>query len=250
MKPRQLPLPETFTLQCADRSISYHIIRSPKRRRTIGIRVDSERGVEIAAPLYARHDEIELIIRRRAKWILGLLERPVPPRRQFVSGETVPLLGENVRLEICAVPRAASETVRLNDGVLQIAIISEGAANAERMNSVLRALETWLRDRAGTVLSERVGFFAKRLGVHPSNMRLGNQKSRWGSCTRNGVLRFNWRIIMAPMDVLDYLVVHELCHLLHLNHGKRFWARVAGLLPNYMALRRQLLREGAGYRLI
>lgn len=91
----------------------------------------------------------------------------------------------------------------------------------------------WLRTHAADVVAARVQAYLPRLQVQPRTVRVREQKRRWGSCSAGGALNFNWRLILAPAEVLDYVVVHELCHLKELNHSPRFWAQVAGILPEY-----------------
>lgn len=91
--------------------------------------------------------------------------------------------------------------------------------------------------------------YARRLGVAPARILVRSQAKRWGSCSRDGTLRFNWRIIMAPLSVVDYVIAHELCHLLHPNHGRRFWDALAAIMPDHAVRRELLRREGPRYRL-
>ena len=107
----------------------------------------------------------------------------------------------------------------------------------------------WYRTQARMVLTERVKFFARKYGFKVGKIRISSARTRWGSCSAKETLSFTWRLVMAPLDVIDYVVVHELCHLRELNHSKAFWARVEKILPDYKKRRRWLKDNGSKLRL-
>lgn len=104
-----------------------------------------------------------------------------------------------------------------------------------------------LREKARMVLAERTEFFARKLGVTYSKIRIGNQRTRWGSCSSKGTISYNWKLILMPEEVRDYVVLHELCHLLEMNHSSRFWKIVEETMPNYKEYRRWLKENGSRY---
>jgi predicted metal-dependent hydrolase len=104
----------------------------------------------------------------------------------------------------------------------------------------------WLKKRAKAKFQKRVDFWAKRLGVRYQKMVVANAERRWGSCSAENVIRLSWRLIMAPLPILDYVVVHELCHVRHKNHGPQFWGQVEGAVPEYKARRKRLRAIGGG----
>ena len=104
-----------------------------------------------------------------------------------------------------------------------------------------------LREQARTVLTRKSDEYAKRLGVSYQKIRIGNQRTRWGSCSSKGTISYNWRLILMPEEIMDYVVVHELCHLLEMNHSPRFWRLVAEVLPDYAKRRTWLKQHGNGY---
>lgn len=104
-----------------------------------------------------------------------------------------------------------------------------------------------LREKARVVLCERTEFFAKKLGVTYSKIRIGNQRTRWGSCSSKGTISYNWKLILMPTAVMDYVVVHELCHLIEMNHSPRFWNMVEQVMPNYKEYRRWIKENGSRY---
>ena len=111
-----------------------------------------------------------------------------------------------------------------------------------------RAIECWYRDEARRVAGELARFESRRLGVTVERLRIGDQRSRWGSASARGTISLNWRLLLAPADAIDYVVVHELCHLRELNHSTRFWELVAAARPGYEAQKRWLDRHGPELR--
>lgn len=123
------------------------------------------------------------------------------------------------------------------------------ADDEKRRLAVIEVLENWYRIQAEAHLTRRASDYAVVLDVSPAKVLVRSQKHLWGSCSSDGVLRFNWRLIMAPPHVVDYVVVHELCHLHHPHHQRPFWDTVATVLPDYGARRAELQRDGDRYRL-
>ena len=107
----------------------------------------------------------------------------------------------------------------------------------------------WYKAQARSLLSGRVDFFAGRHAIRVGKVRISSARTRWGSCSARGTLSFTWRLVMAPPEVIDYVVVHEMCHLKEMNHSGAFWARVEAILPDYKARRKWLKDHGAGLRL-
>ena len=103
----------------------------------------------------------------------------------------------------------------------------------------------WYSSHALTRLKNKCSRYAKALGVEPASIKVDDYKTRWGSCSSTGNLSFNWRIILAPHSIVDYIVVHELCHMLELNHSDRYWKHVSNIIPNYKECREWLNRHGA-----
>ncbi len=109
---------------------------------------------------------------------------------------------------------------------------------------IRRALIHWYQDRALSILRERLDIYTQKLGVTCSKFALSNASRRWGSCNLQGTIRLNWRIVMATVFLIDYVVAHELCHLVHLNHSWHFWDHLGSIMPDYKERRRWLRQEG------
>jgi len=134
----------------------------------------------------------------------------------------------------------------LKDGRFQIKVPSN-LKGENRREEIKRRLIEWYKKEARTKYKERVEHYRKKLGVSYNKIFIRDQKTRWGSCSSKGNLNFNWRLIMAPLSIMDYIVVHELVHLIHPNHGRDFWKLVESVIPDYKE-KKQWLRIN-GYRL-
>ena len=225
-------------------TIEYHVRRSARRRKTVDITVDGA-GVQVAAPQDTPDEDVQAIVRRRAPWILahaseGLLE--VPPKG-FVSGETLPYLGRNVRM-VVVVGDVPSPEVRFDHWSLRITVprdLSEGS----RAGSIRKAVVVWYRRRAEARLSRIIDRWWPRFGGgKPYRLLIRDQRQRWGSCAPDGTLRFNWKLAMLKSDLAEYVVVHELAHLRVRNHSLEFWELLARAMPDAQERRRRLREVG------
>jgi len=231
--------------------IEYTLRRSIRRRKTVEIAIDSVDGVVVSAPASATNLEVDNIMRRRAPWIVGRLAAAqcgagTVPGREWVTGETILYLGRQYRLRLVDGDRSTPWKVRLTGRWLEVRA-PDLSDETLKKKEVIRAVEQWYRQRAEKKLRERVDVFASRLGVRPKGILVRSQAKRWASCSPDGTLRFNWRIVTAPLSVVDYVVAHELCHLRHANHARRFWQYLATVMPDYPVRREMLRRNGFRY---
>ena len=220
--------------------IRYTVVRSARRKKTVTITLDHDKGVVVAAPLRTRNADIEAIVRKRAGWILRKLreEEPRPRPSQLVSGESLLYLGSAVPISVQAT-FGLTPSVNLEDGTFRIQCPDQ-LEGEERRTALREALMGWYWARAGETIRQAVERWQPRVGRKPARISLGDQKSLWGSCSSKGSLRFNWRLVMAPPELIDYVVVHELCHLVVANHSDSFWEQVAQLIPDYTQRRLKL----------
>jgi predicted metal-dependent hydrolase len=183
------------------------------------------------------------VLADKARWIAATLQRvareaeQVVPRR-LEDGQTLPFAGRTLRLALYAGAPAGRYRAVLEGEALALRI------HDLEQETIRRALEAWYRQQARTVFGERLATYNAVYGFTFGRVAIKEQKSRWGSCSRQGNLNFNWRLLLAPLPVLDYVVIHELCHLKELNHAARFWALVARACPDYAARRRWLRQHG------
>lgn len=228
--------------------IPYFIRRSPDRK-TVSIAVHPGVGVVVTAPVRVSRETLDAVVHGKARWIVEKLRRelsvqPGVPKREFVDGETYLYLGRQYRLKVVAGVRGASTGLR---GGRLISALPEGRKGSAEPAKARRALVCWYRQKAGERLPERVEYWAGRLGIAPPRVLIREQSQRWASCDRSGAIRLNWRIVQAPMRLVDYVVAHELVHLEIRDHTPEFWARLGEVLPD-CDLRREQLR-GLGKRL-
>jgi predicted metal-dependent hydrolase len=218
-------------------SEAYTLIRST--RRTVGLQLGPSGELLVRAPKRMSDAEVTRIIARHALWIerarRRLELRPIVTKHTFAPGSTLPFLGHTYTL---AYSQHAKVPVELTD------VFTLQTARAMTAKATLTA---WYKDQARTIFTARVQLYAAKHGLNVQRLRISSAKSRWGSCSGHGSISLVWRLILAPLPVLDYVVCHELAHLRHHNHGRQFWMQVAAMQPNY-ELYRQWLRQH-GYQL-
>jgi predicted metal-dependent hydrolase len=220
-------------------AIPYVVRWSARRQRTLQLRLTHE-GLRVAAPLSATPASVREFVARHADWIAKQRERaPAPPAPFAIeTGATLPYRGGELTLDVTSAHSRATAT--LHGGVLRVAVPDRpGAASAAR-DAVIRCLRREAAEAVGTA----VGHWSAAMGLQPSAVTVRDQRTRWGSCSASGVLRFNWRLIMVAPDLLDYVVVHELAHLARRDHSPAYWAIVAAVMPDHRERRRQLRDAG------
>ncbi|MDP1822766.1 MAG: SprT family zinc-dependent metalloprotease [Archangium sp.] len=221
--------------------IEYDIRRSSKRR-TVAVTIFPAGNIILTAPTGASVERLDRVVHQKARWITSRLRSVRPfaqaaPQKEFVSGDSFLYLGRQYRLRVLAGP----EEVRLDGGRLLVRA-PEGRGRADRIRGLLVA---WYRARAEDWLPARAQLWADRMGMTAPNVLVREQELRWGSCSANGVVRFNWRVIQAPARLVDYVVAHEVLHLRHPDHTKAFWSALGSVMPDVDS-RRTALRGFGG----
>lgn len=217
------------------------IIRYHPRASRITIRVSVLKGVVITVPSGAPRSMIDSAIHQRGEWIIAKLDelraREEQERTRLVTGAPLSVLGNNLflQLEISAGhrPRVWIKADRL--------MVRTDDASEE---TVRRLLCGWLRKVATHMVPRRVAGINREHGFVYSRVCVRDQKTRWGSCSKRGTLSFNWRVVLLPTAVMDYLIVHELAHLREMNHSARFWGLVETLCPEFRTAEQWLRRHG------
>lgn len=216
------------------------VIRT-NRRKTANIRVE-EGAVSIVVPTIMSVEKIDQLLLAKRQWIREKIavQREMTPVsiKQFVSGEAFPYLGRNYRLKV---ESGSFAPVKLLQGRLVVQV-PEGS---EQPHMIRNALVRWYKRQAEQKIPEKVKRFSPLVGVEPTGVNIKSFKARWGSCTPTGKLEFNWKIMMATNRMVDYVVIHELCHLIHHDHSPEFWREVARVMPDYQACR-EWLRVNSG----
>lgn len=221
-------------------TVHFAVVRSPRRKRTSV--VIGAGGIHIAAPTGQSLESIRAALIPQldavAARVAALAQRQGPPsrERQFVSGESLRLLGRPYILRVLP----GESPVVERRGTRIYVTSPDPVATRE-------ALEDWYRLQAAEVFAQRVPLWAARLGVTPGQVLVRSQKTRWGSCDAQGNLRLNWRLVLAPMSLIDYVIAHELAHLRSPDHSPQFWTHLRAVMPDYPERRERLAREGARY---
>lgn len=224
--------------------VSFRVVRSARRRRTLELTLEPD-GVRVAAPLRTPTHEIAAFVRSRIPWIQKHrgARRPSLTPLGYVSGESLPYAGRSLPIETIT---AAGKHVRVDMDLLGLRIAVPARLTGDtRRSEVEAALRDWYRRRASEEIRGCVAYWAQVAGYSPRRVLIRDQRRRWGSCSPDGTLRFNWRLIMMEPRLLDYVVVHEVAHLVRPHHRPSFWAEVERMLPEYRARRLSLREAGA-----
>ncbi len=223
-------------------TITYKIIR--KRRKTIGIKITDKGEVIITSPFGVSEETIKNVIKRKQKWIIDkvklIKEANFAYGRAFEDGERFLFLGKELELEIIKVNKPICNA-EIEGEKVRVFINLSSMASGDTISSAIVKL---YRKEAARLFKERTEIYSKVLGVGPKRIFIKDQKTLWGSCSSKGNINYNYRIIMAPISIIDYIVVHELCHLIHMNHSKEYWNTVKSVLLDYEERRKWLKGNG------
>jgi predicted metal-dependent hydrolase len=231
---RSAAAPQRRRIALDGRTVEYGLVRA--RRRSIGMEVNLD-GLTVRAPRWVALREIEAALAERAQWIVRSLDewhsrrRDVMPR-EWKSGAPIVYRGE--RLEL-ALHRSRRPTI-----VADLFHLTVRHPHADDERQVAVCVGDWLKDQAAALVAARVADYVRRIAMQPLSVRISNARSEWGSCNAKGEIRLNWRLVQLPPMLAEYVVAHEVAHMVELNHSARFWALVESLLPGHAALRRDL----------
>ena len=233
-------------------SADYRLTRG--RRKTIGMSVGPD-GLDVRAPRWASIGAIETALQDKGEWILRKLQEMQERKKNIQSnviewrdGATLPFLGAQVVLQLDASHQfkdtgARLETVCANAGIGQTQILKVSVAQSASAAQIRDAVQAWLMQQAKQLFAQRLNYFAPVLGVEWKKLSLSNASTRWGSASSDGNIRLNWRLIHFKLDIIDYVVVHELSHLRVMDHSPMFWETVRYVVPDYAQRRAQLRDE-------
>lgn len=229
-----------------DQCFEYEITR--KKVKNISIRIYKDGTVRVSAPDFLPDYYIQEAVYERAEWILSKLKAMEElnkdiHEREYSRGDGVVYLGHEYGLKVIDKVKAEGKA-SFKEGLFEVEVNPEWDVK-ERETAIREGLTKWYKNEAFRVFKERTLHYSRILELYPDNIRVKEQKSIWGSCSFKGNINFNWRLIMAPLAVLDYVVVHELCHLTHRNHSRNFWQLVEQIMPDYKT-RRKWLKDNGG----
>jgi len=212
-----------------DFTFRVEVVRT-ERKRSASIRLEGDL-VKVSVPKTLSDNRVRALVNKRTTWIKTKLkeqsERPIVKPKEYISGESFPYLGKNYRLKVI---RGNAVSLKLKSGYLQ-ATVEETDVNAQSTTQSL--LLNWYLAHAEKRLTEKTQRWADIIGVKPNAVSVKGYKSRWGSCSIQGDISYNWRIILAPHHIIDYVIIHELCHMLEHNHSARFWSHVEQYAPDW-----------------
>jgi predicted metal-dependent hydrolase len=211
------------------------------KRRTIGFQID-DAGLTVSAPRWVRLAEIEAAIVEKERWIRTKLNdwrdwraKRNLPRVHYADGGTLPYLGQPVTLRLHREQKITGLIESDGRRLLCLALPPESTEA-----QIKDAVQAWLQTQARRVLDERLRMLAERSGLTYTSWTLSSARGQWGSCTHDGRIRLNWRLVHFALPVIDYVVAHELAHVREMNHGPRFWSAVGQLLPGFEAARDEI----------
>jgi predicted metal-dependent hydrolase len=239
-------------------SFEYRVIR--KKRKTIGIRITAEGEVIITSPFNVREEIILNIIKKKEKWItdkLQLFKNQVHSKdRTFKDGGSILYFGKFLTIEICHSEKDISKCLSVyNFNKNAIEFLDEKVIVYINNNKYIRDdiirenIIKCYRLEAKRILEQRTSYYSKIINVNIKKITIKDQKTIWGSCSSRGNINYNYRLVMAPISIIDYVVVHELCHLIHMNHSKDYWKTVESILPDYEERRQWLNYNGHTLRI-
>lgn len=213
-----------------------YTVRESKRAKRISVRYSQRHGLEIVYPRGITSPAPEVLLQEKSAWVLATRERFREaanglPTRTYESGEVFHVLGRPFMLKLLTDPNNEKISVDICDTSLVLSMpVGFPASSLEARR---RAVEAYYRELAKNYLPERVRELAAAHGFQYARVRVKNQKTRWGSCSSKGNINLNMRLMMAPEQAIDYVIVHELCHLQVMNHSPEFWALVETCFPDY-----------------
>ncbi|MBI5945405.1 MAG: M48 family metallopeptidase [Chloroflexi bacterium] len=210
------------------------LIRS--KRRTIALIIERDGSLTVRAPMRASNVLIEQFVQQKMDWITRTRKKidsiAHSPPRQYSDGESFLFLGSLFDLKLVGLQKPFLQF----DGGFTLSHAAQ--KNGEHI------FVRWYKERAYDVISKRVSEYARQHGFAPKEVKITSAKTRWGSCSPDGTLNFTWRLVMAPLEVIDYVVIHELAHLRVKNHSSKFWDEVRRIDPGYKEQRKWLKLNG------
>lgn len=221
--------------QFGSKTIEYELTRS-NRRKTVSISVNQQ-GVQVVAPNTAEKHAIENILQRKGTWIRTQLlnfeeMKQNCLQRKFISGEKLPYLGRQYRLKVMTTNESLEPEISFYQGQFR-AYIHESIPEHQYRELLMPLYVEWVKHRGMIFTKDRITKFTDKLQQYPNNIVIKDQEQRWGSCTPARNILLNWRIFLAPASIVDYVLVHELTHLIYMNHSNEYWDTVRMLLPDY-----------------
>ena len=222
-------------------NFDFQIIRKRGIASNATISVSAEKGVIVRAPFWMPRGMIESFIAEKSSWIEKHLDRLNSKKvvKRYVEGEKHLYFGEEYTLSIIVSGTPGRCNVSIQNDTLRVELFA-GLPKEKHSEKIKEALLYWYLEKGIEVITEKVNYYSQEIGVTYQKINLKNVSSIWGSCSPTNCLSFNRKLVMAPHEVVDYVVIHEVSHMVHRNHGSRFWSLVAKFDPQYKNHRKWL----------
>ncbi|MBF8984482.1 M48 family metallopeptidase [Lutibacter sp. B2] len=203
-----------------------------EERETVGIKIDDIEGIIVVVPKQADEKVIIDIVKSKAPLILQKLKEstetnPCIKEKKYENGELFLYLGDQYAIQIIIDESIKKDIVKFKNGLICITV------RKSEKEAYKNSMEKFYKKKCRKKILERIEYYQKYFKIKPKEIKIIESKNKWGSCSSNRNINFNWRLIMAPIEVIDYIVVHEMCHLMHMNHSKSFWTLVGKIIPDY-----------------
>lgn len=211
------------------------------KRKSIEIGVTPSGDIRLKVPLRTSDKSISDIIKKKSDWLiekLALVANNTISKRQYVSGETILYLGQPIYVQI-----KRRDVNRLQISMVEnevVIVVATDTGNEEIKDLLIGLYKKLLK----ALIISRIDFYQSRFDKRPSRVTIRDQKTRWGSCSSRASLNFNYRLLMAPIEIIDYIVVHEMCHMDYMDHSKEYWQRVKEVMPDYLKYENWLKDNG------
>lgn len=224
-------------------SLRYRVIR--KNRKNVSISIDEKGDIIVIAPWDINYDSVEKIVKNKMDWIYkskNIIKDKIEYMKSMgiSQGENMLWLGKLLEVKKCESDIKECHVEVLNDKI----IIYGNSLLIKNQEAINKSIRKFYKEKSKIIFAEKVRFYAKKINVHPNKITVRCQKTRWGSCSSKGNLSFNYKLLMAPLDVIDYIVVHELCHLVYMDHSGGYWRMVGSIIPQYLDKRNWLKNNG------
>lgn len=226
------------------RDIEYQLVEG-STRKTTDIVIERNGKIIVRPPAGYTPEQVDAVVESKRHWIYRNLAEwkdlnATAVTREWVNGETFLYLGGAYRLKLVS---GESKPLLLKDGrfCLDRAVVERGGADAARAE-----FETFYAEKGAQRFADRVAYYAPKVGVSPATIKVKDMGYRWASCGRNGVVNFHWKCMMAPPRIIDYIVVHELCHFHHKDHSQAFWNEIDKVMQDWRERKDWLRQRGAG----
>lgn len=222
--------------------LKYSLKRSS--RKTIGIKIDKFGQVTVSSPLRTSENYIQQLLQKKADWIykkilqIKVNEQQAQAVLRFVDGESITYMGKKYKIHMVQSSLLKKPDFKIED---ERFYIRYSEFDLEKLRGTLKV---WYVDRFKEYTEKSIDYYAGMIGARPQRVTIRDQKTRWGSCSAKGNINLNWRLILSPPEIIDYVIVHELCHMRQMNHSAHFWKLVEGIMPSYKVCRKWLKDHG------